>query len=148
FIVPMVDKDGVEDGDQGKNRKPHDHNRDYTGESIYPSVAAIREKLPKWSAGKLRFAMDMHCPAVRGPTHETVYLVGGPDEKIWAEVSEFGKTLEAVQTGPIVYRTKNNMPFGEGWNNKKNYAVGKPFSHFAAELPGVRVATTIEVAYA
>ncbi|MCY3021355.1 MAG: hypothetical protein NTW87_20260, partial [Planctomycetota bacterium] len=27
MIVPFVDKDGVEDGDQGKNRKPHDHNR-------------------------------------------------------------------------------------------------------------------------
>ena len=24
FIVPFVDKDGVEDGDQGKNRRPHD----------------------------------------------------------------------------------------------------------------------------
>ncbi len=28
FAVPFVDKDGVEEGDQGKNRKPHDHNRD------------------------------------------------------------------------------------------------------------------------
>ena len=24
-VIPFVDKDGVEDGDQGKNRKPHDH---------------------------------------------------------------------------------------------------------------------------
>src|SRR5262249_18393788 len=35
FIVPMVDKDGVADGDQGKNRKPHDHGTDYAGEPIY-----------------------------------------------------------------------------------------------------------------
>ncbi len=35
FIVPMVDKDGVEDGDQGKNRKPRDHNRDYVGTSVH-----------------------------------------------------------------------------------------------------------------
>ena len=27
--APFMDKDGVEDGDQGKNRRPHDHNRDY-----------------------------------------------------------------------------------------------------------------------
>jgi len=27
LVVPFVDKDGVEDGDQGKNRRPHDHNR-------------------------------------------------------------------------------------------------------------------------
>jgi hypothetical protein len=49
LAVPFVDKDGVEQGDQGKNRKPHDHNRDYRGESIYPSVAAIRALLPAWS---------------------------------------------------------------------------------------------------
>ena len=29
LFVPFMDKDGVEDGDQGKNRIPHDHNRDY-----------------------------------------------------------------------------------------------------------------------
>ena len=33
--IPFVDKDGVEDGDQGKNRKPRDHNRDYDGESVH-----------------------------------------------------------------------------------------------------------------
>lgn len=148
FIVPMMDKDGVEDGDQGKNRKPHDHNRDYTGKSIYASVEAMRERLPAWSAGKLRFALDMHCPAVRGGTHETVYFVGGPDEKIWREVGRFCDILESTQTGPLVYRSKNNLAFGQNWNNKANYTSGKPFSHWAAELPGVVAATTIEVAYA
>lgn len=148
FIVPMVDKDGVEDGDQGKNRKPRDHNRDYVGASIHPEVAAIRQRLPAWSAGKLTFAMDLHCPAARGPTHEIVYFVGGPDEKIWTEVSTFCRTLATIQTGPIVYRTKNNLLFGQGWNTQANYTSGKPFSHWAAELPGIRVATTIEVAYA
>ena len=29
LIVPFVDYDGVVDGDQGKSRIPHDHNRDY-----------------------------------------------------------------------------------------------------------------------
>ena len=29
YVLPFVDLDGVEDGDQGKNRAPHDHNRDY-----------------------------------------------------------------------------------------------------------------------
>jgi hypothetical protein len=148
FIVPMVDKDGVEDGDQGKNRKPHDHNRDYTAESIYPSVQAIRERLPEWSAGKLRFAMDMHCPAIRGGSHETIYFAGGPDEKIWREVSRFCTLLESTQRGPLVYQSKNNLAFGQNWNNKANFTTGKPFSHWAAELPGVVAATTLEVAYA
>ena len=148
FIVPMVDKDGVEDGDQGKNRKPRDHNRDYEGKSIHASVKAIRERLPEWSAGKLRFAMDMHCPAIRGGTNESVYFVGGPDEEIWREVNGFCKTLEETQRGSVVYRSKNNLTFGQGWNSKANYTSGKPFAHWAAELPGVLAATTIEVAYA
>ncbi len=148
FIVPMVDKDGVEDGDQGKNRKPHDHNRDYQGQSLYASVQAIRDRLPAWSAGKLRFALDMHCPSIRGGSHETIYFVGGPDEKKWREVGQFCNLLESTQTGPLVYRSKNNLAFGQEWNNKANYTTGKPFAHWAAELPGVVAATTIEVAYA
>jgi hypothetical protein len=39
-VVPLVDKDGVEAGDQGKNRLPRDHKADYRGQSIYPEVAA------------------------------------------------------------------------------------------------------------
>lgn len=148
FIVPMVDKDGVEEGDQGKNRKPHDHNRDYQGKSIYASVQAIRERLPAWSAGKLRFALDLHCPAIRGGSHETIYLVGGPDAEKWREVGRFCTLLESTQSGPLVYRSKNNLAFGQEWNNKANYTTGKPFAHWAAELPGVVAATTMEVAYA
>lgn len=148
FIVPMVDKDGVENGDQGKNRKPRDHNRDYAGPSIHPEVAAIRERLPAWSQGRLRFAMDMHCPSIRGRDHEIIYFVGGPNDAIWAEVGKFCATLEQMQAGPLVYRAKNNMPWGKSWNGPQNVMQGKPFSHFAAELPGVRVATTIEIAYA
>ncbi len=53
LVVPFMDKDGVEDGDQGKNRRPHDHNRDYLGESIYPEVAAWRAFVPGWSEGRL-----------------------------------------------------------------------------------------------
>lgn len=148
FIVPFVDGDGVEDGDQGKNRKPHDHNRDYEGPSIYPQVQAIRDRLPQWAEGKLRIALDMHCPSIRGGNNETIFFVGGPDEAIWKELGRFCQVLESVQTGPLVYSTKNNLPFGQGWNSKSNYGEQKPFSHWAAALPGVRVATTIEVAYA
>ena len=43
LVVPFVDKDGVEAGDQGKNRRPRDHNRDYRGESIYRETAALRD---------------------------------------------------------------------------------------------------------
>jgi hypothetical protein len=148
FIVPLVDKDGVEDGDQGKNRKPRDHNRDYEGKSIYASVAAIRERLPAWSQGKLRFALDMHCPWIRGGLNETIYFVGGPNEKAWQEMGRFSQVLEKAQTGALVYSSKNNLKFGQGWNTKDNYKTGQPFARWAAELPEVVAASTLEVAYA
>jgi hypothetical protein len=148
FIVPLVDTDGVEDGDQGKNRKPRDHNRDYEGKSIHASVGAIRERLPRWSGGKLRFALDLHCPSIRGGGNETVYFVGGPSEKVWEEVGRFCKVLESVQDGPLAFSSKNNLPFGRGWNTRDNYKAGKPFARWAGELPGVALAATLEVAYA
>ena len=82
LAVPFMDKDGIENGDQGKNRKPHDHNRDYEGESIYPSVTALWKLIPEWSGGKLRFSMDMHCPYISGGGNapggaENIYFVGG-----------------------------------------------------------------------
>ena len=39
-VVPFVDLDGALEGDQGKHRMPHDHNRDYT-EFLYPETAAV-----------------------------------------------------------------------------------------------------------
>ncbi|MEX0716254.1 MAG: M14 family zinc carboxypeptidase [Planctomycetaceae bacterium] len=152
FIVPMMDKDGVEDGDQGKNRKPHDHNRDYEGDGIYPEVRAVKEKLPVWSAGKLRFAMDMHCPWISGGLgeggNETVFFVGGPEEEIWREVGRFSKLLEETRTGPIVYDRRNNLPFGKSWNTVAQVGNRKAFSRWAATIPGVEFAATIEIAYA
>ncbi|MCL2743148.1 MAG: M14-type cytosolic carboxypeptidase, partial [Planctomycetaceae bacterium] len=65
FMVPLVDKDGVEDGDQGKNRKPHDHNRDYI-QRRYNSIRAITEQVPKWADNKPLFFLDLHCPWLRG----------------------------------------------------------------------------------
>ena len=43
ITVPFVDMAGVIAGDQGKDRFPHDHNRDYIEESIYPTVRAMKD---------------------------------------------------------------------------------------------------------
>jgi hypothetical protein len=152
LIVPFVDKDGVENGDQGKNRRPHDHNRDYGGtssaDSIYPSVHALRELVPQWSGGRLRFALDMHCPWIRGEHNEVIYFVGGPDQEIWARVVRFSEILETVQTGPLTFAATNNLPFGQAWNTAANLHGGKSFGRWAAELPGIYVGTGIEIPYA
>ncbi len=70
FVVPIVDLDGVEKGEEGKGRKPHDHNRDYIAPEyprnsyehpVHEEVKAIMEKVPQWSNGKWRMGVDMHC---------------------------------------------------------------------------------------
>ncbi|MFP4057951.1 MAG: M14 family zinc carboxypeptidase [Candidatus Brocadiia bacterium] len=148
LIVPFVDKDGVEEGDQGKNRKPHDHNRDYGDESIYPTVQAIRKFVPRWSAGRLRLTLDLHCPHIRGRYNEVIYLVGSPDAAIWEQQQAFGAILEAVRSGPLPYRAASNLPFGKAWNTHKNYGKHKSCSRWCSELDGVRLASTIEIPYA
>ena len=104
LAIPFVDKDGVEAGDQGKNRKPRDHNRDYIGPSIHPSVTALRTFVPNWSNGKLRAAFDLHCPYIRGEYNEVIYIPGSSDERMWQEQRRFGRLLEELQRGPLVYR--------------------------------------------
>jgi hypothetical protein len=148
LLIPFVDKDGVEDGDQGKNRRPRDHNRDYDASSIYPETRAIQEFVPRWSAGKLRMTLDLHCPSIRGRHNEVIYLVGSMRPEIWAEQERFGRILEDVRVGPLIYLVSNNLPFGQGWNTDKNYAAGTSGSRWAAGLPGVQLATTIELPYA
>ncbi len=153
MVVPFVDKDGVEQGDQGKNRRPHDHNRDYEA-GIYATVRAIRDRVPAWSQGKLRLAIDLHCPWKYGEHNEDIYFVGIPDQAVWGEVQQFAAILEQVQTGPLPYATENNLPFGQAWNVHANYAsnaTGQPLcscTRWAAQLPGIRAAASLEVPYA
>jgi hypothetical protein len=148
LAIPFIDKDGVEDGDQGKNRRPHDHNRDYNNNSVYPSVKAIRNFVPQWSNKKLKVFMDLHCPYIRGQYNEVIYLVGSSDPDIWREQQEFAKILESNREGELPYSAKSSLPFGTAWNTAANYGKYKSSSRWAGEQPGIKLATTIEIPYA
>jgi hypothetical protein len=147
-IIPFVDKDGVEEGDQGKNRRPHDHNRDYEGEGIYASVRALRRTVSGWPAGELAAALDLHCPWIRGEHNQCIYIVGSRHEEISRRQREFGRILEAVQTGPLVYSTADDLPFGEGWNRPRDAGAGVSFGEWASEIPGVGLVASMEIPYA
>jgi len=148
LVIPFVDKDGVEDGDQGKNRRPHDHNRDYSNSSIYPSVKAIRNFVPQWSNAKLKVFIDLHCPYIRGDNNEVIYLVGSSDSAIWRQQQEFAKIMESVCEGELPYLAKSSLPFGTAWNTAANYGRFKSSSRWAGEQSSVQMATTIEIPYA
>jgi len=147
-VVPFVDRDGVEDGDQGKNRRPRDHNRDYDGESVHVTTRAIRDTVPDWCGGLPTVALDLHCPWIRGPHNEVIYLVGSSTDAVWQEQCRFADILQSVNSGPLVYDPSDNLPFGQAWNTADNFGAGKSFTRWAGELPGVRLATSIEVPYA
>ena len=148
--IPFIDKDGVEEGDQGKNRKPHDHNRDYLGRSIYPAVAALKQFVPEWSGGKLRIALDLHCPYIRGggdgpSSNLRVFFVGGPSQENWQRIGRLSATLQEVGTGPLRHQSKHNVAWGEAWNT---LAEPRNFSQWAAALPDAPLGTTLEIPYA
>ena len=60
---PLVDLDGVEEGEQGKFRKPRDHNQDYYRTSRYAATATLKRILEKLNAdGKKTVVLDLHSP--------------------------------------------------------------------------------------
>lgn len=122
FVVPFVDKDGVEDGDQGKNRRPHDHNRDYH-QAIYPEIRAIKKQVPEAMDGKQYIFLDIHCPWLRGGKfNEALYSPGPESAKMIAALKRFSDLLEVQQkNATIPYKESNNLPFGQGWNTASNY---------------------------
>lgn len=152
-VIPFMDKDGVEAGDQGKNRKPYDHNRDYGGDisdSIYPEVRALREMAQNQAASdKTTLLIDFHCPWIRGERNEAVYFVGMADQEMWQRVEEFSAILQEKQQGPLSYRQNDNLPFGTGWNTLGSDAIGSwPCSKWGASLPGIHFAVSMEIPYA
>lgn len=148
LIVPFVDKDGVEDGDQGKNRRPRDHGRDYEGRSLYASTGALRDLLPRWSDGRLRLGLDLHCPGIAGAHNEAIYVVGSRDDRIAREQQAFSRILESVCRGPLPFRADDFLPFGQAWNTDKNCAEGKGFSRWLDEWPEPVPGIGFEIPYA
>ena len=113
FCVPFVDLDGVLDGDQGKNRIPHDHNRDYTEEPIYPEVAAIKRYAEDHGC---HFAFDFHSPWHRGGENDQIFIVQNSVDRT-SEYDRFGALLEKeCNESSMTYRRENDHPPCTGWN--------------------------------
>ena len=155
LIIPFVDKDGVEKGEQGKYRRARDHNVDFVGESIYPENQAIRSFVPVWSRGKLATLIDLHCPYLKGKGgHESIHLVE-PDStiaksKLWtSELRKFAAFLEKNTKQEtkhyIPYRTTNNLKSGQDWNKPGH--KGR-ITEWALDIPRIKFATTLEFPYA
>lgn len=113
FCVPFTDYDGVIDGDQGKDRAPHDHNRDYIDESIYPTVKKIKEYAGE--EGCL-YAFDFHSPWHYGGINDVEFIVQNNFDKL-DKLNAFGEFFEKeITETSFRYFHKNDLPFMVDWN--------------------------------
>lgn len=116
-FVPFVDYDGVQDGDQGKARRPHDHNRDYIAgaASIYPEVAELRNLA---DSGQVLANVDLHAPWHEGKEHDQTYFLRGPDDadgripRVYTRLAE----RTAADRDSFRYTGGWDFPYGVKWN--------------------------------
>lgn len=148
LVVPFMDKDGVEDGDQGKNRRPRDHNRDYDGVSLHRETAALREWIPAWSQGKLSVAFDFHCPWLKGGINDTIYLVGSDSSDIAGKQEKFLNILRSAQSESRGLSAAGMLPFGVDWNVEESFSAGMTAARWFGGLPGMTLSSTWEIPYA
>lgn len=147
LTIPFMDADGVEAGDQGKNRRPWDHNRDYGVETIYPEVKAVKDLVPAWAGSCLDISLDLHAP---GRTDDFFHMVGQQDPRQWEQVTRFSTILARqcesdgcdLQVDPA-----RNVPWGTGWNRPDTTGVQRSHASWIGSLGIARLCTTLEVPY-
>lgn len=151
--VPFVDVDGVERGDQGKNRAPHDHNRDYVDGNaltddvgpIYRSTRAVTEYVNGLATtGSLHATLDFHCPYKWGGDNDRPFFVE-PAEDTPADVAALADALAERSAGDDL--SFDPTP-GVGIHqfDGQSERLLHTFSRFA-EQAGADLATTFEVPY-
>lgn len=135
-VIPFVDKDGVEEGDPGKNRAPHDHNRDYV-EKIYPSVRAITSNVPRWSRESKLIQIDFHCPGLH--TNQ-FYFTNYKPSYMLDQMNRLAARLVERHKGPGIPFTAQTKPSGN-----LNPAMSRAW--FSSQ-PNAILAVTLEVPFA
>ncbi len=146
LVIPFVDKDGVEDGDQGKKRIPRDHNRDYREDYIYESVGAIMALLPEWTGGGRNIAIDCHCPWIRSKHNETIFIMGAEDSLRAAKQLHFSDLIAKNNEGELEYSSENFIHHNNRSWSKAPEARDK-FSYWAWSLPGNELSFSLEITY-
>ncbi len=143
-VIPFVDIDGAENGDQGKSRKPHDHNRDYSANPIYNSVRAICDYAKTLDTAAF---IDFHSPWKWGGANSRPHIhllsyENDPNEKEGSFVSYLKEITNKPGFGGIKY---------DGYVNYLGSSVNKPDAetadNFFAESAGAGFSLTIETPY-
>lgn len=140
LAVPFVDYDGVVDGDQGKNRRPYDHNRDYTDTPIYEVV----EKMMVFGREhNLCYTFDFHSPWHMGKQNDYVFF-SRSTEAMEPQIDRFGKHMkEETAANELKYTGDWDVGPNEAWNNENSPNSKNYFS----KQPSVLLSVTTETPY-
>lgn len=144
-VVPIMDLDSVEMGAGGKNQKPQDHNRDWSGDPHWPEVRAAQNAIKEADEkGMFDLFIDLHNPA---PGNRSPYFYVPPKELL----SEVGRTnlkhfidcATAEITGPLKFEGKtieSGKSYDPNWAKiSKNWVALNTSDHV--------VAVTLETAW-
>ena len=139
--IPFIDADGVVAGDQGKNRFPHDHNRDYI-DGIYPAVRAVRSIMGQ---GHTLAVFDLHSPWHLSGRNDKVFIVRNGTSDI-EDFRLMGRCFESEITPDAMrYRTSDDIDPGVEWNvsGSQRLACGS----WCGTFPGVDLSFSLETTY-
>ena len=139
MCVPFVDMDGVLDGDQGKGRSPHDHNRDYIDEPLYPETAAIMKYANENGAN---YVFDFHSPWHWGGQNDRIFVVRKSAER--ADDYDLFGTILGKECGEnsMKYSMEFDQHFGVEWNKG-----GPCFTVEMMKHPRCEMSLTLESTY-
>ena len=149
IAVPFADYDGVICGDQGKNRAPHDHNRDYIDAPIYPEVRAIKALAEQ----NIYYALDLHSPWHRGnpgnPEDSTDYIhIVRKNREKQAMQDRFSALFEretAADPKALRYEGRRDIHINTQWNLESG--LRSSCGAFYAFEPRTHLAVTVESPY-
>lgn len=135
-FIPIMDVDNVIRGAGGKNEKPHDHNRDWSDDARYPSVAAAMKNLREMTAaGRCDVFFDLHGPGAE--PKEAYFHIGVRSLLTDLQRANLDRFLAAAKqevTGPLKLGSKT-VESGEKYDKvnwkkiSKNWAYDNTTPH-------------------
>jgi hypothetical protein len=105
-VIPVMDVDNVAIGAGGKGQRPQDHNRDWSDQPHWPSVAAAQQRIREMDkTGSFDVFVDIHDPDAY-PKDPYFYL---PQQEVLSErgIANQDRFLQAVKTdmtGGLAFR--------------------------------------------
>jgi hypothetical protein len=139
--IPFIDADGVVNGDQGKNRHPHDHNRDYIEDSLYNGVKAVKTLIGK---GDVNYVFDLHSPWHQYGRNDKLFIVRKFPEEL-EKFRRIGRFFEEEITHEAMrYQTVNDIDPDVEWNK-----IGPHIQcgAYCGDFSSVELAFTLETTY-